>query len=51
MLLKNLTVVLESGFNRQVRNLKVSMLDKSENPLSLAVLEGNAPAFNRPIPR
>jgi diguanylate cyclase (GGDEF)-like protein len=37
---KNSDAVLESGFNRQVRNLKVSMLDKSENPLSLAVLEG-----------
>ena len=37
---KNSDKVLESGFNRQVRNLKVSMLDKSENPLSLAVLEG-----------
>jgi len=32
--------ILESGFNRQVRNLKISMLDKDENPLSLAVLEG-----------
>jgi len=37
---KNSDAVLESGFNRQVRNLKVSMLDKSDNPLSLAVLEG-----------
>jgi len=37
---KNSDAVLESGFNRQVRNLKVSLLDKSENPLSLAVLEG-----------
>ena len=37
---KNSNAVLESGFNRQVRNLKVSLLDKSENPLSLAVLEG-----------
>ncbi|MCX5694435.1 MAG: diguanylate cyclase [Candidatus Omnitrophica bacterium] len=37
---KNSDEILESGFNRQVRNLKVSMLDKTENPLSLAVLEG-----------
>ncbi|HNW39818.1 MAG TPA: sensor domain-containing diguanylate cyclase [Candidatus Omnitrophota bacterium] len=37
---KKSDTVLESGFNRQVRNLKVSMLDKNENPLSLAVLEG-----------
>jgi diguanylate cyclase (GGDEF)-like protein len=37
---KNSSSVLESGFNRQVRNLKVSMQDKDENPLSLAVLEG-----------
>ena len=37
---KNSDAVLESGFNRQVRNLKVSLLDKTENPLSLAVLEG-----------
>ncbi|MFH1191313.1 MAG: diguanylate cyclase [Candidatus Omnitrophota bacterium] len=37
---KNSNTVLESGFNRQVKNLKVSLLDKSENPLSLAVLEG-----------
>jgi diguanylate cyclase (GGDEF)-like protein len=37
---KNSDLVLESGFNRQVRNLKVSMSDKTENPLSLAVLEG-----------
>jgi len=37
---KNSRSVLESGFNRQVRNLKVSMQDKDENPLSLAVLEG-----------
>ncbi len=37
---KNSDAVLESGFNRQVRNLKVSMLDRNENPLSLAVLEG-----------
>ena len=34
---KNSDAALESGFNRQVRNLKVSMLDKSENPLTLAV--------------
>jgi len=37
---KNSNTVLESGFNRQVRDLKVSMLDKNENPLALAVLEG-----------
>ncbi|MDD5120016.1 MAG: sensor domain-containing diguanylate cyclase [Candidatus Omnitrophica bacterium] len=37
---KNSDFILESGFNRQVRNLKVPMLDKEENPLSLAVLEG-----------
>ena len=37
---KNTDTVLESGFNRQVRNLKVSLLDKSENPLTLAVFEG-----------
>ncbi|MFA5224527.1 MAG: sensor domain-containing diguanylate cyclase [Candidatus Omnitrophota bacterium] len=37
---KNSSSVLESGFNRQVKNLKVSMQDKDENPLSLAVLEG-----------
>jgi len=37
---KSSSAVLESGFNRQVRNLKVSMLDKSDNPLSFAVLEG-----------
>ncbi len=37
---KNSNAVLESGFNRQVRNLKVSLLDKNENPLSLTVLEG-----------
>ncbi len=37
---KNSNAVLESGFNRQVRDLKVSMLDKHENPLALAVLEG-----------
>ena len=37
---KNPDAALESGFNRQVRNLKVSLLDKSENPLSLAALEG-----------
>ena len=37
---KNSNAVLESGFNRQVRDLKVSMLDKNENPLALAVLEG-----------
>ena len=37
---KKSSSVLESGFNRQVRSLKVSMMDKDENPLSLAVLEG-----------
>jgi len=37
---KNSDSILESGFNRQVRNLKVSMFDKDKNPLSLAVLEG-----------
>lgn len=37
---KNSNSVLESVFNRQVKNLKVSMHDKHENPLSLAVLEG-----------
>ncbi len=37
---KNSNILLESGFNRQVRNLKVSMFDKNENPLALAVLEG-----------
>jgi len=37
---KNSDALLASGFNRQVRNLKVSMLDKNENPLALAVLEG-----------
>jgi len=37
---KNTNAVLESGFNRQVINLKASLLDKNENPLSLAVLEG-----------
>jgi len=37
---KKSDAVLESGFNRQVRNLKVSLLDKNDNPLSLAVLEG-----------
>jgi diguanylate cyclase (GGDEF)-like protein len=37
---KNSDAILDSGFNRQVRNLKVSLLDKSDNPLSLAVLEG-----------
>ena len=37
---KNSNAVLESSFNRQVKNLKVSMLDKNENPLALAVLEG-----------
>jgi len=37
---KKSSSVLESGFNRQVRSLKVSMQDRDENPLSLAVLEG-----------
>ncbi len=37
---KNSNAALESGFNRQVKDLKVSMHDKDENPLSLAVLEG-----------
>jgi diguanylate cyclase (GGDEF)-like protein len=37
---KSSNSVLESRFNRQVTNLKVSMYDKNENPLSLAVLEG-----------
>lgn len=37
---KNSNTVFESGFNRQVRNLKVSLKDKGENPLSLTVLEG-----------
>ena len=37
---KNSNAVLESGFNRQVKDLKVSMFDKNENPLALAVLEG-----------
>jgi len=32
--------ISETGFNRQVRSLKVSLRDKDENPLSLAVLEG-----------
>ncbi|MDO9572935.1 MAG: diguanylate cyclase [Candidatus Omnitrophota bacterium] len=37
---KNSNAALESGFNRQVKNLKIPMFDKNENPLSLAVLEG-----------
>ena len=37
---KNSNSALESGFNRQVRNLKVPMLDKNEDPLSLVVSEG-----------
>lgn len=37
---KNSNAALESGFNRQVRNLKIPMFGKDENPLSLAVLEG-----------
>ncbi|MDD5096940.1 MAG: diguanylate cyclase [Candidatus Omnitrophica bacterium] len=37
---KNSNVTLESGFNRQVKNLKIPMFAKEENPLSLAVLEG-----------
>ncbi len=37
----NTEAILESsGFDRQVKDLKVSMFDKNENPLSLAVLEG-----------
>ncbi len=37
---KNSNAALESGFNRQVKNLKIPMFDKDENPLSLAALEG-----------
>jgi diguanylate cyclase (GGDEF)-like protein len=37
---KNSNNSLELGFNRQVRNLKISLLDKTDNPISLAVLEG-----------
>jgi len=37
---KSSGTVLNSTFNRQVKDLKVSMYDKEENPLSLAVLEG-----------
>lgn len=37
---KNSSAILESSFNLQVKDLKVSMYDKDENPLSLAVLEG-----------
>jgi diguanylate cyclase (GGDEF)-like protein len=37
---KNSNALLGSGFNRQVKDLKVSMFDKNENPLALAVLEG-----------
>lgn len=37
---KNSNTVLESSFNRQVRDLKVSMHNRNDNPLSLAVLEG-----------
>ncbi len=37
---KKSDTILDSGFNRQVRSLKVSLQDKTENPLSLAVLEG-----------
>ena len=37
---KSSNSILESGFNRQVRNLKVSLQDRNDNPLSLAVLEG-----------
>jgi diguanylate cyclase (GGDEF)-like protein len=37
---KNSNTVLESSFNRQVKDLKVSMFDKNENPLALAVLDG-----------
>ena len=38
---KNSNAVLESGFNRQVKNLKIPMFDQDENPLALAVLEGS----------
>ena len=31
---------LESGFNRQVQHLKISLQDKNENLLTVAVLEG-----------
>ena len=37
---KNSNNSLELGFNRQVRNLKISLSDKIDNPISLAVLEG-----------
>jgi len=37
---KDSNAVLESSFNRQVKDLKVSMQVKNDNPLSLAVLEG-----------
>ena len=37
---KNSNNSLELGFTRQVRNLKISLLDKTDNPISLAVLEG-----------
>ncbi len=37
---KNSGSILESSFNLQVKDLKVSMHDRNENPLSLAVLEG-----------
>ena len=32
--------VLESGFNRQIQHLKISLQEKNENLLALAVLEG-----------
>ena len=37
---KSSNSILESGFNRQVQNLKISIQDRNDNPLSLAVLEG-----------
>lgn len=37
---KNSAAISGSGFNRQVKDLKVSMLDRKDNPLALAVLEG-----------
>ncbi|MFA6357135.1 MAG: sensor domain-containing diguanylate cyclase [Candidatus Omnitrophota bacterium] len=46
---KNSDPILGSGFNRQVRNLKVSLLDRDQNPLSLAVLEGMPLHLTGPI--
>jgi len=37
---KNSNTVLESGFNRQVRNLKIPLHEKNGNPLIIAALEG-----------